>query len=100
MPVKDAINIIDMLSGQKALTKIKNVAKQEVNIGVNAFDKKLQKTMDNIEKRISDLEGMEKKLEDVATSQIDRSEQQIRNIIGDEVSRIFFRLYAKRNTWT
>ena len=96
MPL-DTINILDLLSQNKATKKVQNLADKQISIKLDDFEKKLDKQLEQLYKRLQNIEKMN--VDSMVSNAIQKSEDDIRAIITDEVARIFFSLYVKRNAW-
>jgi len=92
------ISLFDILSSKKLTGKIKKISRNEVDGELSKHQKKLDKSIAEIGKRISAIEKLD--VEDMVEKSISKNDDATRDIIRDEVARIFFTLYVKRNTWS
>jgi len=94
---ENSISLFDILSSTKLTSKIKKMSKGEINSEISKQQKKFDKEISALEKRVSSVEKMN--VEDMVDKAISKNDDAVRELIRDEVARIFFTLFVKRNTW-
>lgn len=92
-----SISLFDLLSSKKMTSKIKKISRVEIDNEVSKHGKKFDKEMSELGKRILSIEKMD--VDTMVNKAISKTEDEIRKLIRDEVARIFFTLFVKRNTW-
>ena len=93
----DKINIIDLLSSIKVTNKMEKIASAVLSSELDKLEDRILAKMDDISKRLGELEKVDIKKE--VSAAVSKGEDELRKIIKDEVGGIFFRLYVKRNSW-